>query len=536
MILLFVVMILLLEHCSANQMNESQENSRTSHTKTVHRNIAQELKINHNKNTFSSEIVNCLRDKKHNGQDCVKQNYQGNDTGKATSHPNNMTIGSVKTGESSLNCLKDIHYTPDNPQIITWKKMITNNYLKTLAIYKFESKDLSIHPEYEGRVNLSSNLPYILQIKNSTLSDEGLYKCVLAYGLPSMHQTLGKFTGYTELRVPHKPTAMTISIKDSVLQGHVVNVTEGDTIIPICTVYNGDPNPIIEWTLDDEPMKGTISQRFYAPIYRNLSEEDTPRKKINTMHEMRVTKDMGGAKLTCKVTQTDSLTHDLHPLTEGRSFIINVLNKTKNHQTGLRPRTDTHLTFHEEKPKPEEQVSTSNINLSKSIAGNELLVKENEKIHLDKATILETAVRTSKSSIIFEERLAQVIKLMNNALTKIIAVTVVFAIFIIAIFLVTEFYCHNRIRNNFNWRCPSITSDEESWGKTGARTNIPDYNAQCSERLPLNVEETRGNLTNLTTTDNMGSGEYEEMAFGNPSPPCGGFPSSPSLQLVREHC
>ena len=529
MILLFNTVILFLEHCNANQTSGDKEGWMTNYSivEDANSNIS---KIKQDRDTSHREIINCLGNITINILDCIEESHPEIYTKKTIPYSKNLTIGQSKPNKSLLNCLNDIYSTPDNPQKITWRKMMTKNYLRTILIYSFRDKVSSIHPQYKGRVELNDSLPYVLQIKNSSLSDEGLYECTIIHeNLSDQKRTMSTFTNSMELIVPHRPTAVAISISNSILKGHTVSMTEDDIVTPICTVYNGIPSPTIRWTLDNEPVRGTISNRFYAPIHRNLSEADTPRKKINTMHETRITRDMEGAMLTCEVTQADSPTHTLDPLIERRSYIISVLNKTEGRRATQKPETFTLLNIHKGEPRLKKQILREHLNQNENTTLNDSWMKRNN-IQSKKQEILGTTVWTSGKSMTIEGKLTQAITLINNALIKIIIVIVTFAVLSVVILLLNEFYCRNRMRNNYNWRGPSLTSDEESWNETRTRTDMPQpcehYNwPQLNDISESYIQHNKqpqlsdgGNdieLANTAVTDNTDTGEYEEMTFGH---------------------
>ena len=130
----------------------------------------------------------------------------------------NTTQGEQQNPNTSImNCIEGIENPPEQLLSTTWEK-IEKNIPRTIATYMKQNKyDIE---EYNNRFTISQDSPYILEIKNSSTFDEGLYACTIKYNLST--GGIGTFRIFKKLEVPSIPNRVIITINNDPLQGEIV--------------------------------------------------------------------------------------------------------------------------------------------------------------------------------------------------------------------------------------------------------------------------------------------------------------------------
>ena len=241
----------------------------------------------------------------------------------------NMTQGEQQNpNTSTMNCIEGIGNPPEQLHSITWEK-IEKNIPRIIATYTKQRYD---REEYNNRFTISQESPYILEIKNSSTFDEGLYACTIKYNLST--GGIGTFRNFKKLEVPSIPNGVIITINNEPLQGEIVYIQGGQTIAPTCTAIGGNPVPKIEWYVEEKQtgtvnnpkptrkrMRGTISYNSYN-LTRKDKDAQNEKQVTNIMNRIRVTREWEDFKIVCMVTQNQSVTHILEPLITERGFKI----------------------------------------------------------------------------------------------------------------------------------------------------------------------------------------------------------------------
>ena len=111
----------------------------------------------------------------------------------------------------SLNCLSPaLNHPPANITSVLWSKVRGN---KEDKIFKFKVNTQEINhykKDLIGRIEFDKTKPTLLSLRNSKMTDGGLYECILRF---SENDKDSSYKNYIHIEVTHPPTL--IYIKDN---------------------------------------------------------------------------------------------------------------------------------------------------------------------------------------------------------------------------------------------------------------------------------------------------------------------------------
>lgn len=344
---------------------------------------------------------------------------------------NETSYMTTNTITSELNCLENIE--PPNPKdlvSIEWFRIKHENLRKKIFEYEFQTMRISHYiSKLKNRTIFQEEKPFSLAFSNSELEDDGLYECIIKH--TANGKEVSQFKTYIKLEVPHEPTAIYIEdVKGNTIKGNYLNLTEGDLLKLTCIVLNGFPRPFVEWQLDNNLIRGTISN------LENLNDVHKP-KTINIMSPITISHEHSGAKLTCKAMQDTSL-KELMNKSKYKTINIRVHNKTRKTRD-----TDQNYTYYEK------QILPHHLTLPNQPRKKEQIFKSNNK------TVKKDKTHAKNFSHMGQSTLEQIdhnvkIPTMQRGLllniTKNIYCITVMIIIIIALLIII--YAINRCENN----------------------------------------------------------------------------------------